>query len=61
MCIFVFCDNLKYPNFSLIAPSHFKLVASFLIRLVDSFKNFLVSDIYDMHTYMHTLFSRIRF
>ena len=45
-----FCDNLKYPNFRLIVPSHFKLIASFLIRLMDNFKYFLFSDIFDMHT-----------
>ena len=70
-----FCDNLKYQNFRLIVPFHFKFIASFLIRLMDNFKliasslirlmdnfkNFLFSDIYDIHTYMHTLFSHIRF
>ena len=57
----MFCTTLKYPNFRLIAPSHFKLIACFLIRLVDNFKYFLFPDIYDIHTYMHTLFSHIRF
>ena len=57
----IFCTALRCPNFRLIAPSHFKLIASFLIRLVDNFKYFLFSDIYDIHTYMHTLFSHIRF
>ena len=57
----IFCDNLKYPNFRLIAPSHFRLIAYFLIRLKDNFRSFLFSDIYDIHTYMHTLFSHIRF
>ena len=49
----IFCDNLKYPNF--------RLIAYFLIRLKDNFRYFLFSDIYDIHTYMHTLFSHIRF
>lgn len=57
----IFCDNLKYPNFRLISPSHFKLIASFLNRLKDNFRYFLFSDIYDILTYMHTLFSHIRF
>ena len=45
------CDNLKYPNFRLIVPSHFKLIASFLIRLMDNFKYFLFSDIFDIHAF----------
>ena len=41
----IFCNNLKYQNFRLIASSRFKLIAFFLNRLMDNFNYFLFSDI----------------